>query len=165
MATLVEIVLEGTVVEIDPGLEQDEEKRRTLYGTLEFVSWLESVLPTYPTDQVYADLSPLEQVVAALVEFVIGEPILLDRRFKKLARTPSFDVWEIKTDDVRIFGWFPQKDVFVCCFGDLATDVKVKNKYDRYMSQVKYFMDRLPLDEPKSVQSKEYTDVLSNKVR
>lgn len=163
MATLIELCESHAIVEIDPGLGPADLKWRCLYGTPDFTRWLEEVLPTYPEDHIHADLSPLEQVAACMMEYVLGEAFSTDRRFKKLKRTPSLDVWEMKTDDIRIFGWVPKKDAFVCCFGDLATDVKLQGKYGRYMAQTTRVRQLLALDEPKFIGSEEYQDVISTK--
>lgn len=71
-------------------------------------------------------------------------------------------MWELKTDDTRIFGWVPRRDGFICCFGDHANEVKLKDKYGAYMARTKLVRDLLDLDDPKFV-SGDYEDVISNK--
>ena len=162
MATLVELRDSGVLVVIDP-LEPDELPWRTLYGTDAFINWLDIVLPGLVHDPMYADVSPLEQVFALFAEYVSGDVFLNDRRFKKLRCTPDHYIWELKTEDVRIFGWAPEKDVFICCFGDSADQIKLQNGYGRYIALTAHARNELNLDEPKSVISEEPSDVISNK--
>lgn len=85
-----------------------------------------------------------------------------DRRFKKLARTPDEFVWEFKTPDIRVFGWIPMRDVFICAFGDMKDEIETRNLYGRYIAQTIYVRNNLELDEPRYVASGEYHDVLSD---
>lgn len=162
MATLKELVSTGILNKIDPGLEPHELESRCLYGTTDFIEWLDNDLTTFTHDPIYADMTPMEQVSALFSEFILGINFSTDRRFKKLNRTPSFNVWELKTDDIRIFGWVPQKDHFICAFGDSATVVKDFSMYGAYMAKTKYVIDDLNLNEPKFLEGKEYCDVISN---
>jgi hypothetical protein len=161
MATLAMLCEVGALVRLDPGLELGELATRRLYGTPEFVNWLDTDLPVMPEDPLTADLNPLEQVAALFHEYVTGEKFSDDRRFKKLNSTPQHHVWEFKTDDVRIFGWIPEKDVFLCCFGDSKNEIETYRKYGMYIARTKYVRDFLNLDEPKCLQEKEYKDVIS----
>ncbi len=162
MATLLELCESGLLIKIDP-LEDDEQPWRTLYATPEFVEWLDAVLPVMDHNELYSSLLPIEQVFAVFHEFVSGDEFSTDRRFKKLNFNPEQYVWEIKTDDVRIFGWVPQKDAFVCCYGDSADQIKLLDLYSRYVAQTSYVRHEIDLDEPKCCQSKEYGDVISTK--
>lgn len=162
MATLLELCESGHLVKIDP-LEEDEQPWRTLYATLEFIDWLEGTLPEMEHEEIHSHLSPIEQVFAVFYEFVSGEEFSSDRRFKKLSFSPEQFVWEIKTDSVRIFGWVPQKDVFVCCFGESADQIKLLNLYGMYIAKTSFIRGELELDEPKCCESGEYADVLSVK--
>ena len=162
MATLIELCESGDLIKIDP-LEDREQPWRSLYATPAFIEWLDRTLPEIESDEMFSDPSPIEQVFAAFHEYVSGVGFATDRRFKKLNATPDQYVWEIKTNDIRIFGWVPCKDVFVCCFGDEADRIKLMNSYNTYVAQTSYVRSQLDLDEPKCCQSKEYDDVLSSK--
>ncbi len=162
MATLRMLEDSGVIVRIDPGLEPNELINRCLYGTTDFMQWLENELPNIEYNPMYADLTPMEQVAAMFSEYVTGMNFSTDRRFKKLNRTPSFNVWELKTEDVRIFGWVPQKDHFICACADSAPKIKQHDLYEGYMGQTKRVMDGMDLDEPKYLEGMEYSDVISN---
>lgn len=161
MATLVELCESGVLDIIDP-LEADELPWRTLYGTQDLIQWLENVLPNLDHNELYDVLSPQEQVLAVFAEYVGGEQFIDDRRFKKLNWNPEYFVWELKTEEVRIFGWVPEKDVFICCFGDSKDTILVEDSYGRYIAQTVYVRNNLDLDDPKFVESGDLTDVVSN---
>ena len=162
MTTLIELTESGTLETIDP-LESGELPWRTLYGTMDFLRWLEGSLPALTHNVLYADLTPQEQVFAVFAEYVSGERFSTDRRFKKLSWTPDHHVWEFKTDEVRIFGWVPHKDAFICCYGDSKDQILVQDSYGRYITQTAYVRGQMQLDEPKCLTSRSYADVISNK--
>lgn len=162
MATLIELCDAGVIDTIDP-LEPGELAWRTLYGTMDFLRWLEDCLPEFDHNELYADLTPQEQVFAVFSEYVSGEPFSTDRRFKKLNWTPDHHVWEFKTDEVRIFGWVPHKDAFICGFGDSKDRIQVQNSYGRYINQTAFVRNQMQLDEPKCLMSRSYADVISTK--
>lgn len=163
MATLVQLSESGDLEVIDP-LEPGELPWRTLYGTPDFIAWLDDVLPGLPNDELHDALTAEEQVYAVTAEYVSGEYFSSDTRFKKLVRTPDLYVWEIKTDAIRIFGWVPKFDTFICCFGDSTDRVKTLNLYQSYIAQTHYVRENLDLDEPKAITGVEYKDVISNAV-
>ena len=162
MATLLELCESHRLETIDP-LEADELSWRTLYATLDFLKWLEESLPNLGHNNLLSSLTPQEQVFAVFAEYVVGDEFSSDRRFKKLNWTPSQHVWEFKTDEVRIFGWVPSKDRFICCFGDSKDSISLQNSYGKYIAQTAFVRNKMNLDEPKCLTSRSYTDVISNK--
>lgn len=162
MATLIVLCESGLLETIDP-LEEDELGWRTLYATPKFISWLDHVLPELGHNVLYSDLSPIEQVFAAFAEYCSGENMLDDKRFKKLRCSPEHFVWEIKTEEVRIFGWIPRKDAFVCCFGESKDQIMLLDSYGRYLAQTVYFRTQLDLDSPKCLEEGEIENVISTK--
>ena len=161
MATIRELVDSGRLEEIN-SLEENELPMRYLYGTPEFISWLDESLELIEFDPTYAELEPTEQVDALFGEYSLGHPFSTDRRFKKLASTPDHGIWELKTTDVRIFGFVPEKDKFVCCFGEDADIVKLKNSYGAFIARSRFTLNNLGLDEPPCIMSSEYKDVISD---
>jgi hypothetical protein len=92
---------------------------------------------------------------------VISGELLEERR--DLRPLLPFDscVWELKTIDVRIFGWFPIRDAFVAVNGGMARKIKDARMYHGYREEVRTVRDRLDLDEPKSIEGSRVSDVLS----
>jgi hypothetical protein len=161
MATLSGLV--GSALELIDVLDADVLPWRYVYGTPDFVSWLDGVLPQLQSTVIGSQLTPMEQVFACLDEYCSGEPVNDDRRFKCLKRTPDLSIWELKTDDIRLFGWVPAKDRLILAFGDTADAVKTNRSYGSYMAKTIYVRNNLDLDEPKFVASRNYDDVVSNK--
>lgn len=162
MATIAELVERGALVVLDVPLDQGEQSWRRIYGLPDFITWLDEVLPALETTVVGGDSRPDEQVDAVFHEYVVGDPLHLDRRFKRLNYTPDLSVWEFKTPDIRIFGWVPERDVFICAYGDLKDTIEVRRSYDRYIAMTSYARQQIDLDEPKAITSREYDDVLSD---
>lgn len=162
MATIEQLDYNGDLVRIDVELEKDEQIWRRLYGTPDFVGWLRDVLPDLETSVIGGEIQPLEQLDAIFHEYVIGESMDTAHQFKRLSWTPDLSVWEFKTADIRVFGWVPQKDVFICAFGDMKDSIETFRKYGRYIVQTQYLRSQMDLDEPKAVVSREYHDVLSD---
>jgi hypothetical protein len=161
MATLIELCESSALEVIDP-LEVGELHWRNLYATRAFIEWLDDDLPKFKHNTLYSALTPTEQVFAVFYEYVSGDNFPLDRRFKKLNNTPDRYVWEFKTDEIRVFGWVPRKDAFICCFGDSKDNIQVNNSYGLYIAKTVYVRDEMDLDEPKLLESKRYLDVISN---
>lgn len=161
MSTLKELIENGELQEIEVNLAFDEQKWRRLYGTNEFIKWVTDELVNLKSPLIGQDITPLEQVDAVFRDFIVGKDMQPNKVFKKLRFSPEVYVWEIRTWDIRIFGWFPLKDHFICVYGDRKEDIVTFNKYDRYIAQTKYFREQLMLNEPKFVESKKIKDVLS----
>ena len=71
-------------------------------------------------------------------------------------------MWEIKTADVRVFGWFYRQDQFIALVGDEAWRVKEYKLVRGYTDEVVKYREGLNLDEPKYVREKDPNYVVSN---
>ncbi|MCG6121304.1 MAG: hypothetical protein MEP57_01155 [Microvirga sp.] len=162
MATILDLEQDEALIAISVPLDGAEQTWRRLYGTPDFVNWLDGELPQLRTTVVGGETQPYDQVDAIFHEYCVGEAMQFDRRFKKLSRTPDEFVWEFKTPDIRIFGWIPMRDVFVCTFGAMKDEIEMMNLYGRYIARTIFVRNALDLDEPKYVASAEYDDVLSD---
>ncbi len=71
---------------------------------------------------------------------------------------PSTDeVWEMKTADLRLFGWMYQRRKFIVVRGGYADDYKEPTKTRTYADERREVVrarDALPLDDPKLVRGK-----------
>ena len=80
-----------------------------------------------------------------------AERFQYDRMFKDLIPDKD-EVWEMKTVDLRIFGWIYRPRIFIAVFGDYADLYKGRNSTKSYadaLRKVKNARDGLDLDEPK----------------
>jgi hypothetical protein len=101
---------------------------------------------------------PLDQVDTLLYDFVSGEDFAYYERSHSMEPSP-LGIWELKTLDVRIFGWFHVKRCFVIANVDTAFRCKENDLYHGYKTDSIRRRDRLDLDGPKFIIG-EYIDVL-----
>jgi len=138
------------LVRIDVELDGRAQPWRCLYGTPEFIDWLDNVLPGIDTTVIGGEIGPHEQVDAVFHE-----------RFKKLSCTPDHFVWELKTLDVRIFGWVPVKDHFICAYGDHKDQIELMRNYGTYIAKTVFARNQCDL-QPNHIAHGEYEHVLSD---
>lgn len=159
MATLIHLAEKGLVHKLDAALSWREQEERRIYVLQQAREWLEQKLPSAISGW-QLEVSPLEQVDNFLAAYCSGKELMYERQFRPL-RHLSAGVWELKTADVRLFGWFHTKDCFVCTAGDTAHRVKEHNLYAGYRNDAVRLRDELDLDEPKFIPGDDPNDVVS----
>ncbi|MBU1210493.1 MAG: hypothetical protein KJ587_04355 [Alphaproteobacteria bacterium] len=160
MATLVQLLERGALKKLDPQLAPGEQEFRLLYAGERLVTWITVTLPTLGSCW-NIEQAPIEQLDAFMEVFASDEPLYYERAFRPI-RHIAVGIWEIKTADVRIFGWFPKRDHFIGVAGDTTQRVKDYNLYTGYAGEVERFRDGLDLDEPKYVPGDQPDAVVSN---
>jgi hypothetical protein len=161
MATLLDLAANGLLSKLDAQLEPPQQELRMLYAGPKLVAWIKDALPalesTWKIEQ-----SPAEQLDDLMQLFCSGEPLTYDWQFKSLTHVAN-GVWELKTADIRVFGWFHKKDCFVGVIADMADRIKKYRLYESYSRvEVVRFRDALDLDAPKFVPGDNPHDVVSN---
>jgi hypothetical protein len=147
MATILELERDGQLFKLDAGLGPTEQEWRRISASLRLCQWIERVLPTL-APQWNSEQSPLEQFDDIVWAFVSGEPLVYLHQFKPL-RHIAGGVWELKTPDLRVFGWFDQMDSFIAVCADQKNRILNHGLYHGYCGEVARFRERLDLDEPK----------------
>jgi hypothetical protein len=160
MATVLELVLARRLFKLDPALEPNEREWRFIYPSPRFHTRIANDLPGW-TSIWKVEVSPTQQLDALVEVFCSGETLTFGTQFKPLNHLGN-GIWELKTPDLRIFGWFCKKDHFVAGTMDLAFNVKSHNLYPGYAGEVERFRDQLDLDEPKFVAGEDPNVVVSN---
>lgn len=160
MSTIDGLLREKTISRIDVELGIGEQPVRLLYGTPGFIDWLTSLLQGAEPQQRLGDSTPAEQVDELFYAFLSGRPLLYVRQFKVI-RAEKNAVWELKTPDTRIFGWFLQKDCFVGVFGDWADRVKDHDLYRGYRIAIRRMRRELGVDDNLCVKGISPSDVIS----
>ena len=107
------------------------------------------------------DIAACDQLEALIADYVWEEAIIVSRMFKNLRGDPQC-IWEFKTPDLRIFGWFVRRNHFVADEGWQADATKESNLYAGFANQTVHTRTTLDLDEPKHVTGDDPTYVLSN---
>jgi hypothetical protein len=160
MATILEITKTGALRKLDAELSHRQQELRCFYATPKLAHWIENDL-LHANSQHNLEQSPAEQVDALLEVYCSGEVLDYGRAFKEI-RPIEHGVWEFKTADVRIFGWFNQADVFVGVVADLAWRVKEYSLYAGYRDEVLRYVAEINLDEPKCLMGGVEDGIISN---
>jgi hypothetical protein len=158
MATLRDLIDRGELHEHDGALEPGEMPVRYVYFSPDFQKWYSTVLPSEPRDRSRREF-PFDQVETKFYEFILGRPLVYDHDRKKLDPI-GHHVWELKTPDVRIFGWFAKKGHFVAVCGEMKNRLLNNKNYDQFVQKCVEFRDSLDLDPPKSISGVKADDVL-----
>lgn len=154
MATFEKIVddkvLIPVVVKLPPGTFYD----RHLYAYPDCLKWMRQEVPKLKAGRQSAAQTPAEQLIMRLSQWLSGAPIKKGPMFKELRYPRDNDVWELKTDDLRLFGWMYQpKKLIIAAYG-YADHYKEPTKLKNYSDDVRAVIaarDALPLDGPKLV--------------
>jgi hypothetical protein len=160
MATVLDLDRRGDLSELDI-LQDGERYHRRIFVSSDLRQWIMDVLPTLKSSW-SIELSPLEQFVALAEIFCAGERLSYGTQFKPLAHITD-GLWELKTDDIRMFGWFSQKNWFIGAVADDAFKIKKHDLYRGYANvTTKMFRDALDLDPPKFIAGDDPHAVVSN---
>ena len=142
---------DGPLTKLTVHLEKGQLPLRSIYGLPEFMEGLTNDLPTWVCGRLKADQTPQEQMDSILHTWISGRLIRYSRMLQDLM--PSIDeVWEFKSADLRIFGWFYRPRVFLAAFLDYADWYKEPTKQCNYgdtRDSVVGVRNKLDLDEPK----------------
>lgn len=147
MATLLNLAADGVLDKFDAELGSRQQPMRAVFfrpGVFESaLERLEGMESEYGNE-----ISPLENWEDLLNSFVAGEVLIFDRQIKPLTHFRDA-VWELKTLEIRMFGWFYLVDHFICNDIDLATRIKHHNLYNGYRDAAVRFRNKIDLSPPK----------------
>jgi hypothetical protein len=153
MATLDTIPI---VTKVNIPLARGEFEERKFYALPSFMNDLMNLVPTLRPGRLKAALTPQEQIDDILRKWITGRAMRYDRWLKDLMPRDS-ETWELKTADLRIFGWIYRPKVFVAAFMGVADHYKshrdrpALESYEDARNRVVAIRNRLDLDEPKFV--------------
>lgn len=160
MATILDLERSYELYKLDPALDFDEQEWRTIYVLPRTRKWIETDLLGLVSSW-NSELSPAQQLDGLIWVFGSGQPLTYGEQFKPLTHIRD-GVWELKTADLRLFGWFKKKDCFIGAAIDDATKIKKFNLYYGYVGEVVRFRDSLDLDAPKFIAGDNPHDVVSD---
>lgn len=161
MTTFDSLLATGSIVKVEIPLDARSQTQRLLYATPSFVDWLSELMSSDPPSPLGADMTPTEQLDFLLFMYVSGQRLTYSRQFRAIRPEPHA-VWELKTVDLRIFGWFLRKDCFVCVFGDWADHVKDHDLYRGYRLEIRRLRRELGVGKELCVEGIDPDDVLSS---
>ena len=149
MATLAQLVGIGALEPHEPDLEHDEQPVRFIYLAPSFEAAIVARIAGQPKVR-GRNLRPIEQVEMVFYEFVVGRPMSYGVNIKKLEPV-GHHVWEMKTEDTRIFGWIARKGCFVAVDVEMKSNLTTNALYTPFIESVVAFRTQLNLDPPKSL--------------
>lgn len=121
MSTLEECCAARLLIKVRGNLRPHQRPDRILLATPRAIDWMNTVLKDLQTDGfVHGAIRPIQQAGVLFNTFVSGadfEPPLPHEMNPK-----GNGIWEIRTHDLRFFGWFPMRGMFV------ISDVNTKAK-------------------------------------
>lgn len=159
MATLLDRVREGRLAKLEPVLSWRQQEARLIYVSPRAQDWMTNKLIDEVSDRIL-ETSPLEQLDEFINTYCAGGQLTFERQFRPI-RHISDGIWELKTPDVRLFGWFAARDVFVCSAGDTKYRVKKYNLVAGYRDEAVRARLNLNLNEPSFVAGEDPHAVIS----
>lgn len=160
MATLLDLELHDALIRLDPALSLRCQELRVIYVFPRLAVWMAEKLPLLESTWNIEDC-PIEQLDALIAQFCSGEALAYGQRFKPLNHLGD-GIWELKTADLRMFGWFNKQDCFVATNCDLKRTIVESHLYRPYCEQAVRFRDQLELDEPKFITGDDPNVVVSD---
>lgn len=136
MSALENLLADPEFVRLEASLGARDLPNRRLYGTRDFIRWLDERVHQQEPSPSGADTTPLEQIDDLFYRFITGRFLAHRREFRSV-KVETHPVWEFKTVDIRIFGWFPAKDCFICVFGNFADRIKDHDLYRGYRLEIR----------------------------
>lgn len=165
MATIHRLVDANELIQLGGGLEDWEHPVREMYAFPHVIEWLENVLPRLKPEMAEARShelcgiqSPMEQVDDLIHDFISGGDMDVYERSHCMEPNGAW-VWELKTIDVRFFGWFYKRGVFIIANADSTVRCKTYGLYTGYRDDTERRRNNLEIDGPK-LQSGGYDHVL-----
>jgi hypothetical protein len=158
MATLEQLCRSGTLIRHEAILETWEMPERVILMTSDFDFWAQGTLQLAPKDRAKV-LTPFEQLEEHFYKFIVGRTLVYPEDYRLLEEHRD-GVYELKTHDVRIFGWFPRRRHFVAVKGALKSQLPNKGSYQPFIDIVLAVRASMDLDDPKTFKGKSIHDVI-----
>lgn len=155
MATLTKLVEDKLLIRVTVPLGRRQFHERKIYAFPDCLVWMRDDVPKMVTGRVASAFTPSEQLIERLRQWIAGDPMVFGRMFRDMEYPKDIDgVWELKTADLRIFGWMYRPKEFVAVRGGYTDDYKEPTKIRNYADdkrEVAKARDSLPLDGDKYV--------------
>ena len=145
------------------GLREREQIFRRIYVSDNFKNCIKQDLPRFKVSEGQASLA--SQLVAEVRGFCRGDGLAVTTDFHCLRPERDF-VWQLKTADLRLFGWFVVPNWIVLhSIGDANDLHEDWDKYKPFVQEVVNFRSQLPPGLPGPVRGVKSSDVISNRAR
>jgi hypothetical protein len=111
MSTLIELIRAGELVKLDPDLDADQLEHRCIYVFPHVPQQVERLVAA--VSDLGVEQTPLEQLDDLVYHFATGGELNTPRQFH-IMHPRGDGIWELKTADLRVLGWFYRRDCFIC---------------------------------------------------
>lgn len=148
MATFDKLLEAKALIRVMFPLPRGQFHERKMYAYPDCLTWMRTEVPRMATGRINSALTPKEQLIERLRQWMSGDPMRYGPWFHDMDPR-SHGVWEIKTHDLRIFGWMYRPKSFIAVRGGYADDYKEPTKIKTYgddRDEVVKARDVLPLD-------------------
>ncbi len=158
MATIQDLEDSDSLVRYEPvGLRPNEMPVRVLLASQAFCRWAEEELSKLPAKP-GRDLTPFEQVSDVFRRFVVDPNFKGTGVFQNIIPQGE-GVYEIKTTDMRIFGWFYRRGIFITHAGAPKGGLRFP-EIAAIRKTITVFRKQLRLEEPPYIRSSFISDLL-----
>jgi hypothetical protein len=131
MATFAKLLEQKRLIPVQLKLRHGQFPERKIYAFPECIAWMRDQVPKMTTGRLKSDFTPHEQLVERLRQWIAGEAMEYGRMFHDMEPRAD-DVWELKTADLRIFGWIYRRRQFIAVRGGYTDDYKEPTKVKTY---------------------------------
>jgi hypothetical protein len=141
---------------------------RYVYGSKDFIAWANAQLPGIVPERVESGTAA-EQLEAEFYGFRDGLGLAYGTDIRCLETAVGclepleLGVWELKTPDIRLFGWFPDVNYFVVHSGAEKRKLPLKRDYAPFIAEIVRFRQSLVSFLPNHIIGGRLSDVISNR--
>lgn len=161
MPTPGDAVAEGLLHKVDGGLDAAEQEQRLPYAMPRAVRWMNDKLEGLDADGFFENApSPMEQAEELFYSFISGEDLESGDLPPHVMMPSKEGVWELRTFDLRFFGWFWRKGIFIISSVDQALNCKKTGLYAVYRNQCVKDRQAFGFDEPSFVEGESINEVI-----
>lgn len=125
MATLDELVNAKELHEVIVNPGRGQLRRRSIYLAPSAKQWFDETLAGLDPAEA-DDFRPIMQVLTLFRTYISGEAMIENEDFKLMLPEEN-DVYELRTHDVRIYGWFYRPSIFIGVSADTMIQVHTVN--------------------------------------
>lgn len=152
METIQTLLASGRLLATSSFLEDHEQHQRLMYFMPRVRTWAKANLMTLESDGFYENaLSPKDQLRDICRNFLLGADLSNERLPPHSMQPIDSGVWELRTPDLRLFGWAYRKNTIIVSAIDTKQRCSQLGLYSEYRDQAVQDRDSLNLKPPSHV--------------